>query len=588
MKQPLGYREARRFIVPAVLSVALVAGAIVWRKPLVAWFSPPATTARAKAASSAHVDSEKRPTQPAITQVTFSSAALASLELSQNGYEEIRKKLAADSIADLAPSARRASDALAAAKTDDLPKEVAATLQRASESAKAVGEAKDLATARARFSELSQSMFALATADPRLQNGKHAFSCPMVNEGEFNKWFQPNDKLENPYMGTKMAECGSAAKWQDEAPKHDEAHSDEIAFYTCPMHPSVKQPEPGKCPICGMALTPVKQEELASGIVRIDAARRQLIGVKLAKVETRDIDRGIRAVGKITVDETRLVDVSLKFKGWVKNLVANSVGKRIRRGQTLFTVYSPEVFAAEQELLLASASRRTLDGGVSRPGSLVDAARMRLELWDVPKSVVDKLEKGGKPMKYVPIASPASGFIVEKNVFEGSAVEPGMRLLRIANLDKVWIEAELYEAELPLVTVGKPATITLTYLPDKKLEGKVKFVYPYLDPETRTGRVRIELDNRDIELKPDMYANVEIPVERGKRLVVPESAVIYAGTRRIVFVDIGDDKLEPREVKVGLRSGDYYEITSGLALGDQVVVSGNFLVAADSRLKRAW
>jgi Cu(I)/Ag(I) efflux system membrane fusion protein len=177
--------------------------------------------------------------------------------------------------------------------------------------------------------------------------------------------------------------------------------------------------------------------------------------------------------------------------------------------------------------------------------------------------------------------------VVEKNVFDGSAVEPGMRLMRIANLDKVWIEAELYEAEIPLVPVGHQAKVTLPYLPEKEFEGKVTFVYPYLDPKTRTGKVRVELANKDVELKPEMYANVALTVSRGERLVVPDSAVIYSGPRRIVFVDIGQDRLKPREIKVGIRSGDYYEVQEGLRAGERVVTSGNFLIAADSRLKSA-
>jgi Cu(I)/Ag(I) efflux system membrane fusion protein len=162
-----------------------------------------------------------------------------------------------------------------------------------------------------------------------------------------------------------------------------------------------------------------------------------------------------------------------------------------------------------------------------------------------------------------------------------------MLLLRIANLDKVWIEAELYEAELPLVEVGQPAAVTLSYLPDKRFTGKITFVYPYLSGATRTGKVRIELDNDKVELKPDMYANVELSVERGERLVVPESAVIYAGPRRLVFVDLGEGKLRPQEIEVGVKTGDWYEVRKGLSAGQKVVTSGNFLVAAESRLKSA-
>jgi Cu(I)/Ag(I) efflux system membrane fusion protein len=209
-------------------------------------------------------------------------------------------------------------------------------------------------------------------------------------------------------------------------------------------------------------------------------------------------------------------------------------------------------------------------------GQLLEASRRRLELWDVPRGTIERVLSKGEPIRYVPIASPASGYIIQKNVFAGSAVEPGMQLMRIANLDKVWIEAELYEEELPLINV-----------PDTRIPGKITFIYPYLSGETRTGRVRIELPNKKIELKPDMYANVEFDIERGERLVVPESAVIYAGPRRLVFIDLGEGKLRPQQVQVGLKTGDYYEVTSGLSEGDRVVTSGNFLIAAESRLKSA-
>jgi Cu(I)/Ag(I) efflux system membrane fusion protein len=249
-------------------------------------------------------------------------------------------------------------------------------------------------------------------------------------------------------------------------------------------------------------------------------------------------------------------------------------------------VYSPEVYGALQDLLIAERST-AFERASMRPSPLFDAAKQRLSLWDIPSGVVARtLEKRQVP-RYVPIVAPATGFIVEKNVVEGSTVEPGARLFRIANLDKVWIEAELYESELPLVEVGHPATVTLAYLPDRRIDGKVTYVYPYLSGKTRTGQVRIELENRKVELKPDMYANVELTVDRGERLMVPESAVIYAGPRRLVFVDLGEGKLRPQEVQVGIQVDDAYEVLGGLSQGQKVVTSGNFLIAAESRLKSA-
>jgi Cu(I)/Ag(I) efflux system membrane fusion protein len=213
-------------------------------------------------------------------------------------------------------------------------------------------------------------------------------------------------------------------------------------------------------------------------------------------------------------------------------------------------------------------------------------ARERLHLLDA-YGVENHLKKTGKPARYMTVTSPATGYIVEKNVVEGSAFAAGARIMRIAGLDTVWIEAELYEAELPLVQVGQSARVTLTHLPDKHFDGEVTYLYPYVDPKTRTAKARIELDNRELELKPDMYANVSLEIDLGERLSVPESAVIYTGTRRLVFVDIGEGRLQPRVVRLGIRAGDRYEVLDGIDAGDEVVTSGNFLIASESRIRSA-
>jgi Cu(I)/Ag(I) efflux system membrane fusion protein len=217
----------------------------------------------------------------------------------------------------------------------------------------------------------------------------------------------------------------------------------------------------------------------------------------------------------------------------------------------------------------------------------VRAARERLRLWDLTDQQIEEMGRRGTPLEYIPILSPASGYVVEKNVVEGAAVTPGAMLFRIAGLDRVWIEAEVYESDLALVQNGLPVSVSLPYLPDRSFEGHVAFVYPFLHDRSRTGRVRIELENRDLELKPDMYANVELQVDLGERLTIPEGAVIYAGTRHVVFVDEGEGRLRPVEIQVGVRSENDYEVTGGLEEGDVVVTSGNFLIAAESRLKTA-
>jgi len=367
------------------------------------------------------------------------------------------------------------------------------------------------------------------------------------------------------------------------------AHQGEIDYYTCSMHPSVRQQEPGKCPICSMDLVPVTRQEVETGIITLNTQRRQAIGIRTAPVERRPVSIRTRAVGKVVYDETRLAEVTVKYRGWVGELRADATGVRVRKGEPLFTLYSPELYATQEELFTAIGSQHAArdTSAPDRADYLVEAARQRLRLWDIGDPQIEDILARGEPQQYLPILSPADGYVIEKGVFQGGAVEPGEVLYRIAGLDRIWIDAEVYESELPLIALGQAAEVTLPYLPGRKFQGSVSFIYPYLADETRTGRVRVELPNRGLELKPDMYANVELVSERGERLVVPEEAVLYTGPRRLVFLDLGEGRLRPQEIEVGVKSGDFYEVLAGLEEGDLVVTSGNFLVAAESRLKSA-
>jgi Cu(I)/Ag(I) efflux system membrane fusion protein len=366
------------------------------------------------------------------------------------------------------------------------------------------------------------------------------------------------------------------------------AEAEEISYWTCPMHPSVHAPHAGKCPICGMALVPVLRREIESGEIRIDEERRQRVGIRTARVEPGVLDLGLRAVGRVTADETALVDVSVKVRGWIAKLEVDSLGAPVRRGDVLFLLYSPELYATQQELLQALKSQAPETGGVAgRGGALARAARKRLELWNVAGADIDAVVRRGEPREELPIRSPASGYVIQKNVAQGAAVEPGALLYRIAPLDRVWIDAAVQESDLALVSVGQRARVTLPSLPGESFEGSVGYVYPTLDPETRTARIRIALSNPDRRLLPDMYANVDLVVERGEKLLVPASAVIYAGPRRVVFVDLGEGRLAPRDVEIGAGNGEFYEVLSGLEPGDTVVSSGNFLVASESRIRSA-
>jgi membrane fusion protein, copper/silver efflux system len=328
-----------------------------------------------------------------------------------------------------------------------------------------------------------------------------------------------------------------------------------------------------------MDLVPITHGDLASGTVTVDEVRRQKIGVKTDVVKRAPFVVIVRTVGRIGYDETRLHDVTLKVPGFIRKLSANATGEPIKKGEVLFTLYSPEVLAAQHELLAAHQT------GSSE--SLVRATQQRLRLWDISPGDIDAVLKRGTPLEALPIRSPASGFLIEKNVVEGAAVEPGMKLFRIAALDRVWVEAEVFEADLPSIKAGMPAAVRVPSLRDRAIQGKISFVAPYLTGQTRTAQVRIEVDNSDLQLRPEMSVDVEFKLDRGERLQVPSSAVIYTGPRRLVFVDLGDGRLQPREVQLGSRSHDAWEVSSGLSEGERVVTSGNFLIAAESRLRSA-
>jgi membrane fusion protein, copper/silver efflux system len=365
----------------------------------------------------------------------------------------------------------------------------------------------------------------------------------------------------------------------------------EIDHYTCSMHPSVKEAAPGKCPIGGMDLIPVTGEQQHEGVVMIDDARRQLIGVRTGPVVLAPMRKDFRVVGHVTYDESSLADVNLKVRGWITKLYVSQTGQKVTRGQTMLSLYSPELYSAEQDFLLAKQGAATQwvqdASGPNRTETLARAARQRLHLLGLEDVQIDALAKQGTPSESVPIAAPASGFIIEKNVVEGASVDAGMRLYRIAALTKVWIEAQVYEGDLAQVHAGQAASVTLDYLPGRTYDAKVAYVYPYLDPQTRTAEVRVELANEDLDLKPGMFASVTLRADLGPRVQVPSAAVVYTGPRRLVFVDLGDGRFRPEEVAVGAESSGMYEVLSGLQPGDQVATSGVFLIAAEARISTA-
>lgn len=369
--------------------------------------------------------------------------------------------------------------------------------------------------------------------------------------------------------------------------------------WTCPMHPEIVKDSKGSCPICGMDL--VKKEPVAGGAaadvsgyapVTIDARRRQLLSLKTARVERGRFGTGIRTVGRVAFDERRVHHVHTRYEAYVEHVAADFTGKLVRKGEVLAHVYSPELFATQQEVLLALRAVRALGPSASpsaREGAerLLEASRERLRLWEVSDRDIAALEERGAPTRSVPIYAPSSGYVTARTAFHGMKVMPADTLFDIVDLSSVWVLADVYESELPRVSVGQPARMTLSYRPGREWRGKVTYVYPSLDEKTRTAKVRLEFANPREELKPEMYADVVLESAPRTVLRVPEDAVLDSGTRKVVFVAKGEGLLEPREVTVGEQGGGFYEVLSGLSEGEEIALGASFLVDSESRLAAA-
>jgi Cu(I)/Ag(I) efflux system membrane fusion protein/cobalt-zinc-cadmium efflux system membrane fusion protein len=378
----------------------------------------------------------------------------------------------------------------------------------------------------------------------------------------------------------------------------NDAQSDK-ALYHCPMHPTYIVDQKGDCPICGMSLVPVEDEmgggdsEVAGyASIRVPPERQQLIGVKTGLVERRVMEKVIRTVGLVDYDEKRIKRVNPRISGWIEDLYVDHTGKLVSKGDPLLTIYSPELVSTQEEYLLALKGQRgsaasSKIGASSGSRTLLDAARKRLELWGITGDQIDELERTGKPKTKMTLHSPIDGFVLEKKAMEGQYINPKDEIYTIADLSEVWIYADIYEYELPFVSVGQEAEVSLSYLPGEKFVGQVDYIYPYLDKKTRTARVRLVLDNPGWMLKPNMYTNVNLITDLGEQMVIPDDAVLDTGTRQVVFLQGEEGRLEPREVKLGLKFEDHYALIDGLDEGDRIITSANFLIDSESRLKAA-
>ncbi len=409
--------------------------------------------------------------------------------------------------------------------------------------------------------------------------------------------------------------------------------------YVCPMHPSITSDKPGECPICGMQLVPAsappaqasgaaggrkllfyrspmdpkvtsptpRKDEMgmdyvpvysdkvggsgataATGLatVGIDPQRQQLIGLRTAPVVQGPVGGSWRTVGRVAVDETRLHHVALKFSGFIEQVFVDYVGKPVRAGEPLFSIYSPDVASAEEEYLLALRTRDSLGAGATEAGDeLVTAARERLKLWDIPEAEIRRLERTRKAQRTVTLYTPMSGVVTKKDAVMGHRVAEGDMPYEITDLSQVWVLADAYESDLGRVRLGMPATLTLQAFPGKEFTGKVIFIDPILDPKTRTAKVRLAFPNPTGELRPEMFGEVTLRTPSRKGLSIPTDAIIDSGTRKVVFVALGEGKFRPQEVRIGATDGDRSEVLEGLRAGDEVVTRANFLVDSESRLR---
>ena len=397
------------------------------------------------------------------------------------------------------------------------------------------------------------------------------------------------------------------------------------AAYYCPMHPTYKSDKPGSCPVCSMKLVPLESEATAASAppeqgepgtaeappasaalpgsspaaggaqrIRITPERQQQIGVKFAEATYAPAEVETRAVGRVAYDETQIAHVHTKVSGWIEDVFVDFVGASVKKGQPLFTIYSPELVSSQEEYLLALRAKGELAGSsfarVSEGSrALLDSARGRLELWDITPAQIEALETRGQVSRTVTAASPVSGVVTERAAYHhGRTVTPDLDLYTIVDLSRVWVQASVYEYEVPFVKLGQDAEIALPYDAEQKaLRGRVTFIAPFVDPKTRTVQVRMEFPNPGLALRPEAFMNVSLKRDLGRRLLVPKDAILDTGVSQYVFLDKGDGYLEPREVKAGPETAAGRVIAEGLEEGDRVVTAANFILDSESRLKGA-
>lgn len=370
-----------------------------------------------------------------------------------------------------------------------------------------------------------------------------------------------------------------------------------VLYWYDAMNPQQRYDKPGKAPD-GMDLVPkygdggADMTKMALGTVKVSAERQQLIGVRTGTVERQPVSRDIRAVAQLTANETMLAHVHVKVNGWVEKVFVDFVGQLVKQGQPLFTLYSPDLVATQEEYLIARRGDQYLGKSSFAPAaegarSLLRSTKERLKLWDISEDQIERLDKTGEVSKYMTFYSPVTGFVLDRKAFPQTSVTPDTELYTIADLSTIWADAQIYEYEVPYVHLGQSAEMELSYFPGKTYKGTISYIYPTVDAVTRTVRVRLQFPNPKFDLKPQMFAEVHLKINYGNHIVVPESAVLDSGEKQTVFIAHNGGYFEPREVTIGPRVGDEVIVLAGLKQGETIVTSGNFLIDSESRLTSA-
>lgn len=336
----------------------------------------------------------------------------------------------------------------------------------------------------------------------------------------------------------------------------------------------------------------VMEKSPTQNLITIDPGRLQSIGITSVPARRQLIEKTIRTVGHIEADERYIAHIHVRFDGWIEKLFVNFTGETVKQGQPLFTVYSPDLVSTQQEYLLALHAQKILGKNATSMAAegaqgAFQAAWQRLLLWGISEKEIEQLRHSGKVTQAMIIDSPIRGTVIQKMAFAGMRIEPDKELYTIADLSRLWIIGDIYEYELPYISLGQTADVTLTYLPNEQFKATLAFISPTVDSQTRTNKVRFDVDNQQGKLKPGMYVNLEIKTPLGSRLVVPKDAVLLTGERAVVFIYHGDGKIEWRNVKLGARANDLIEVTQGINEGDRVITSANFLIDSESQLKAA-